>query len=219
MYLSQLRQFYWEARGLGIDIVGAANDTPETNKELRERLDLPFTLLSDPEGEIAKLYGAFHKDEPSGRNIARVSVFLIEQADAGGRIAWEYVGPTARHRVALSRLSEEIQTFMGHTRQVVSVVVPSPWQVERTIREFQNPPLGLYRTPPAEELNESVVLVYRDYTRELAMLSHAEVHRLANEGWRLVNAVPEFEGDVAIGQRHVFERDNSRSVSNQEDSP
>lgn len=206
MYLSQLRQFYWEARGLGVDIVGVANDTPETNKELRERLDLPFTLLSDPEAEVARLYGAFHENEPGGRNIALVSVFIIEQADAGGRIAWEYVGPTARHRVALSRLSEEIQTFMGHTQQVVSVIVPSPWQVERTIREFQTPPLGLYRTPPPEDLNESGVLVYRDYSRELAMLSHAEVHRLARDGWRLVAVTPEFEGDIAIGQRHTFER-------------
>jgi alkyl hydroperoxide reductase subunit AhpC len=206
VYLSQLRQFYWEARGLGIDIVGAANDTPETNKELRERLDLPFTLLSDPDAEIAKAYGALHENEPGGRNIARVSVFLIEQAEVGGKIAWEYVGPTARHRVALSRLSEEIQTFMGHTRQVVSVVVPSAWQVERTIREFQNPPLGLYRTPPPEELNEPGVLVYRDYSRELAMLSHAEVHRLAEAGWRLVTVTPEMEGTVAIGQRYTFER-------------
>lgn len=206
MYLSQLRQFYWEARGLGIDIVGAANDTPETNRELRERLDLPFTLLSDPEAEIARLYGAFHENEPGNRNIARVAVFMIEQAEAGGRIAWEYVGLTARHRVALSRLSEEIQGFMGHTRQVVAVIVPSPWQVERTIRAFQDPPLGLYRTPPPGELHEPGVLVYRDYSRELAMLSQAEVHRLANDGWRLVSVSPEFEGDIAVGQRHVFER-------------
>ena len=47
MYLSQLRQSYWELRGLGVELVAAANDTPETNRELRERLDLPFTLLSD----------------------------------------------------------------------------------------------------------------------------------------------------------------------------
>ncbi|HUG17197.1 MAG TPA: redoxin domain-containing protein [Thermomicrobiales bacterium] len=199
-----MRQLYWEIRGLGADLVGAANDTPETNEELRQRLDLPFTLLSDENADVARTYGAFHEDEPRGRSIARVSVFLIRAADDGGTIAWEYVGPTERHRVALSRLSEEIQTMMGVSRQTVSVVVPSPWQVERTIAGFQDPPLGLYRTP--EDLNEPGVLVYRDYQRELAMLSHAEMHRLAKEGWTLAAVSPEGEGELAIGQRYVFQR-------------
>jgi hypothetical protein len=199
-----LRQLYWEIRGLGVDLVGAANDTPETNEAIRQRLDLPFTLLSDENADVARAYGAYHEDEPRGRDIARVSVFLIQSADAGGTIAWEYVGPTARHRVALSRLSEEIQNMMGLERQSVSVMVPSPWQVESTIAAFQDPPLGLYRTP--DDLNEPGVLVYRDYARELAMLSHAEVHRLSNEGWSLVSVSPEMEGDIAIGQRYVFQR-------------
>jgi hypothetical protein len=202
-----LRQLYWEIRGLGVNLVGAANDTPETNEELRQRLDLPFTLLSDENADVAKLYGAFHENEPRDRSIALVSVFLIQTADAGGTIAWEYVGPTARHRVALSRLSEEIQTMMGLKQQTVSVIVPSPWQVERTIAGFQEPPLGLYRTP--EDLNEPGVLVYRDYVRELAMLSHAEVHRLSNEGWTLSAISPEMEGEIAVGQRYVFQRTRS----------
>lgn len=199
-----MRQLYWEIRGLGVDLVGAANDTPETNEDLRQRLDLPFSLLSDENAEVAKLYGAFHENEPGERSIARVSVFLVHAASDGGTIAWEYVGPTARHRVALSRLSEEIQTMMGLTHQTVTVVVPNSWQIERTIAGFQEPPLGLYRTP--EDLNEPGVLVYRDYYRELAMLSHAEVHRLANEGWTLVAVTPETEGDLTIGQRYVFQR-------------
>lgn len=201
-----MRQFYWELRGLGIDLVAAANDTPETNRELRERLDLPFMLLSDENAEVAKAYRAFHENEPQGRQIARIGFFFIEQANSGGRIGWEYAGPTSRHRLALSRLSEEAQTFVGLTRQVVSVLVPFPSQVERTIANFQNPPLGLYRTPPQEDLNEPGVLTYRDYTRELAMLSHAEVNRLADQGWRLVAVSPEFEGGTGVGQRYVFER-------------
>lgn len=184
--------------------MGVANDTPETNESLRQRLDLPFTLLSDPEAEVAKTYGAFHDNEPQGRNIARVAVFLIDAAESGGKIAWEYVGPTARHRVALSRLSEEVQNMMGMTSQVVSVIVPSSWHLEQTIAGFQDPPLGLYRTP--DDLNEPGVLVYRDYQRELGMLSHAEVHRLANEGWSLISVSPESEGTNAIGQRYVFHR-------------
>jgi hypothetical protein len=198
-----LRQFYWELRGLGIELVAAANDTPETNAALRARYDLPFTILSDEDAAVAKAYGALHEDEPQGRSIARVSVFFIEQAEAGGRIAWEYVGPTARHRVALSRLSEEAQRLQGFRTLTVGVVVPSTWHLERTIAGFQSPPLGIYTTP--DDLNEPGVLVYRDYMRELAMLSHAEVNRLANEGWTLVAVTPESEGPAIIGQRYVFQ--------------
>src|SRR5262245_30313104 len=105
-------------------------------------------LLSDEEARVASAYGAFHSDEPRGRSIARYAVFLIADAAGDGRILWEYVAPTNRHRVALSRLSEEMQNAQGRTRQVVSVVVPSEWQVERSIAALQEPPLGLYRTPP-----------------------------------------------------------------------
>lgn len=204
MYLSQLRQFYWEARGLGVELVGAANDTPETNKELRERLDLPFMLLADEGAGVAKTYGTYHENEPRERDISYVSVFLIDSAANGGKVLWEHVANTARHRVAMSRLSEEIQTGTGRTHQVVNVVVPSPAEVERTIAGFQDPPLGLYRTP--EDLNESGVGVYREYTQQLAMLSHGEVARLAEEGWRLVTVTPEHEGSIVTGQRYVFER-------------
>jgi hypothetical protein len=198
-----LRQHYWELRGLGIDLVAAANDTPETNRDLRERFDLPFSILSDENAEVSRAYGAFHENEPQGRSISRVAMYLIHGAEQGGTIGWEYVGPTSRHRLAPSRLIEEVQTFLGIEHQVVSVIVPSAWHVETTIAGFQDPPLGLYRTPGEVQ---SGVMVYRDYTRELAMQSHGEVHRLASEGWRLVAVSPEMEGSTAIGQRYVFER-------------
>jgi hypothetical protein len=202
-----LRQHYWEFRGLGIDFVAAANDTPETNRDLRERLDLPFSILSDEDAGVSAAYGAFHENEPQGRSISRVSMFLIRAAADGGTIGWEYVGPTSRHRLAPSRLIEEIQTFMGVNHQVTSVVVPSAWHIDRMIESFQDPPLGLYRTPDQVQPG---VMVYRDYTRELAMQAHGEIHRLADEGWRLVSVSPEMEGAAAIGQRYVFERSVAR---------
>jgi hypothetical protein len=103
----------------------------------------------------------------------------------------------------MSRLSEEIQSGTGRRHQVVSVVVPSAWEVERRIAAFQSPPVGLYRTP---ETLESGVGVYREYTQQLAMQAHGEVARLAEEGWRLVAVTPESDGQNAIGQRFVFER-------------
>ena len=72
---------------------------------------------------------------------------------------------------------------------------------------FQDPPLGLYRTP--EDLHEPGVGVYREYTQQLAMLSHGEVVRLAEEGWRLVAVTPEYEGSIVTGQRYDFEKENT----------
>lgn len=200
-----MRQHYWELRGLGIDLIAAANDTPGTNLDLRERYDLPFTILSDEDGKVAEAYGALHENEPRGRRIARVSMFLITPAGQGATIAWEYVGPTSRHRVAPSRLSQEVQTYLGFARQTVSVVVPSAWRVEQVIAGFQDPPLGLFTTP--EDLNEPGVLVYRDYMRELAMQAHGEVFRLQSAGWTLAAITPEMEGEIGVGQRYVFTRD------------
>lgn len=189
---------------MGVEVIGAANDTPETNKATRERYDLPFMLLSDENARVAEAYGALHHNEPRDRRISLVSVFLIESAEHGGRVAWQYIGPTARNRVAFSRLSEEIQNMLGRKHQIVSVVVPSQWEMDRMIADFQDPPLGVYNTP--EDLNEPGVLVYRDYTKELVMQSHAEVQRLTEEGWRLAAVSPEYEGSIATGQRYVFER-------------
>lgn len=199
-----MRQSYWEIRALGVDVAAAANDTPETNKQLRERYDLPFSLLSDEGAAVAKLYHAYHENEPRQRDIALVSLFLIDRAEVGGTVLWEYVGPSSRYRLAPSRIMEELQTALGRTRQIVNVVVPSRWQVERTIAAFQDPPLGIYRTP--DWIDDRAVITYRDYTRELAMQAHAEVHRLTEAGWTLLAVSPEYEGDVVIGQRYVFRR-------------
>jgi hypothetical protein len=196
-----LRQLYWDIRGLGVELVAAANDTPETNEDLRQTLDLPFTILADEGAEIARAYRAFHENEPRGRSIALISFFLIGQ---DGTIGWEYVGPTSRHRVTPSRLLEEIQRFQGRERLVTQVVVPSPWRVEQTIAAFHDPPLGLYRTPA--EITERMALTWRDYARELAMQANAEVHRFIEEGWTVASVTPEFEGTVSVGQRWVLTR-------------
>lgn len=199
-----MRQSYWEIRALGVDLVAAANNTPEENRTLRERYDLPFSILSDIDAEVARAYHAFHENEPMGRNLALVSMFLISRAEDGGKVLWEYVGPSSRYRLAPSRILEELQRALGRTRLHVDVVVPSTWQLERTIAGFQDPPMGFYRTP--QEIGERYVLTYRDYTRELAMQAHAEVHRLTEEGWRLAAVSPEYEGAVVIGQRYSFDR-------------
>lgn len=203
-----MRQSYWEFRGLGVEFVAAANDTPETNRELRQKLDLPFMLLSDVDGEVARAYRAFHENEPRDRKIALTSMFLID-SDANGRIIrFENVGPTARHRVSGPRLVEEILNMRGQTDQLVSVLVNTESELERRIAERNNPPIGFYGQPPPDQL-QSGVLTEREVLGQMVMSQYEEIHRLTNNGWRLVSVTPEAVRGETIGQRYVFTRGRS----------
>jgi thioredoxin-dependent peroxiredoxin len=42
----------------GITILGISKDSPKSHKKFIEKYSLPFTLLSDSEGLVAKAYGA-----------------------------------------------------------------------------------------------------------------------------------------------------------------
>jgi peroxiredoxin Q/BCP len=42
----------------GITVLGVSKDSPKSHKKFIEKYSLPFTLLSDSEGSVAKEYGA-----------------------------------------------------------------------------------------------------------------------------------------------------------------
>lgn len=203
-----MRQSYFEFRGLGVELVAAANDTPEVNRQLREQLDLPFTLLSDVDAEVARAYHAFHENERLGRKIARSSMFLIDSSENDKTIRFEYVGPTARHRVPNSRLVEEILTLRGQEQQLLTVFVPAQSSLERQIAERNVPPLGFYRQPPQDQIGPGVLLE-REVLGQMVMGQYEEIHRLMREGWRLVTVLPEGTSDATSGYRYVFERGTS----------
>ena len=43
----------------GITVLGVSADSPESHVKFREKYNLPFTLLSDPDQKVIKEYGAF----------------------------------------------------------------------------------------------------------------------------------------------------------------
>ncbi|ALL00526.1 Thiol peroxidase [Pyrodictium delaneyi] len=63
-------------------VLGISTDPPERNRRFAEKLGLRFTLLSDPDGEIARLYGVLKQG--SKRVGAERVTFIIDQH---GRIA------------------------------------------------------------------------------------------------------------------------------------
>lgn len=44
-------------RDAGAEVIGISSDSPETLKRFAEKFRLPFVLLSDPGGEVRRLYG------------------------------------------------------------------------------------------------------------------------------------------------------------------
>jgi hypothetical protein len=198
-----LRQHYWEIRSLGVEFVAVANEEPANHAEWRERLDLPFQLLSDPDSEFARAMHVFHEHEPKGRLIARPAMFLIDTHANGNTILWEHVSPTSRHRVEPSRIMEELLSALDYRRQVVTVIVPTSGEVEHRIAALQDPPLGLYTTPAEVQPG---VLIQRDFMHQLAMAANAEIHRLYADGWSLEAVSTEFDGSRPVGQRYVFAR-------------
>lgn len=198
-----MRQLYWEIRGLGVELVAAANEDPKSHADLRDQLDLPFSLLCDDDAELAKALHVFHENEPKNRLIARPAMFLIDTTENDNRILWEHASPTSRHRVPPSRIMEELLTVLGYQHQIVNVVVPSEGELTRLIADLQEPPLGLYRTP---NRLTSAARVQREFMEELAMAAHSEIHRLSNHGWQLATVAPEYDGPRPVGQRYVFQR-------------
>jgi peroxiredoxin len=70
----------------GVRVVAISVDSPQTNRDHREKLGLTFPLLSDESGEVSRRYDLFHAaGGPSKSAIARPAEFLV---DSTGKVRW-----------------------------------------------------------------------------------------------------------------------------------
>ena len=69
----------------GLDIIGGSPDQPEQLQKFREQESLGITLVSDPDKDVLKAYGAFGPKKLYGKEVVGVirSTFIV---DAEGRI-------------------------------------------------------------------------------------------------------------------------------------
>jgi peroxiredoxin len=65
-----------ELEGRGVQLAGISVDPPSHNARMVGKLQLPFPLLSDPEGELARLFGLW--DAEGG--VALPSVVVVDQS-------------------------------------------------------------------------------------------------------------------------------------------
>ena len=75
-----------EFDGAGAVVVGVSPDSVESHDRFKQKYDLPFRLLSDPDHKVAEAYGVWVEKSMYGRKYMGIerSTFLI---DEDGRIA------------------------------------------------------------------------------------------------------------------------------------
>jgi len=90
------------------DVWGVSKDSAASHRRFREKFDLPFTLLSDPDREVIDRYGAWGEKTALGRTYMGIirSTFLI---DPDGRIVrtWPKVKADGHPAEVLKALGEE----------------------------------------------------------------------------------------------------------------
>ena len=55
-----LRDNYSDIKKLNANVIGISIDSSDSHKDFKEKYNLPFMLLSDPDGKTAKKYGALN---------------------------------------------------------------------------------------------------------------------------------------------------------------
>jgi len=86
-----LRDSFASLHGKNLQILGVSRDTPEAQKKFQEQNHLPFTLIADKDGKVAKAFGV-----PGfmGLPVSSRQSFIIK----GGKVVWESLhAKTAEH--------------------------------------------------------------------------------------------------------------------------
>ena len=84
---------------LGVSVVGISSDSLESHQKFRSKHDLPFVLLSDPDLQVARLYGC------KGALGMKRAVFLVDEK---GMVRYAHVEALALFRRRADELLEAI---------------------------------------------------------------------------------------------------------------
>ena len=101
-----IRDSWGEFERRGAVVLGVSADSVASHQRFKAKYHLPFTLLADPEHEVAVLYGVWQPKRFAGKSFLGIvrSTFLI---DAEGKVArvWTKVDPAKHTGWLLAELS------------------------------------------------------------------------------------------------------------------
>jgi len=77
----EFRDIAKELEKEGAIILGVSKDSVKSHQKFKQKHELPFTLLSDPEGKVLDLYGVWKKKSLYGRTFMGTerTTFLIDE--------------------------------------------------------------------------------------------------------------------------------------------
>src|SRR5919202_135607 len=104
--MCSVRDNWEEYRATGAEVVGVSTDTEESHRRFAENRRLPLRLLSDPKGEVSRLYGA--ASWLPGRSARAVAV-----VDARGVVRHLKVQPLSIFRPRDEEIIEAIRAAGG----------------------------------------------------------------------------------------------------------
>jgi peroxiredoxin Q/BCP len=81
----EIRDVYREFQARGAVVLGVSRDDSESHRAFREKYNLPFTLLSDPDHEVSEAYDVWGERKNYGKTYMGInrSTFVI---DADGNV-------------------------------------------------------------------------------------------------------------------------------------
>jgi len=99
--------------GLGVAVLGVSRDGLESHRKFKEKHDLNFPLLSDPDAAVHKLYGVWRERKMYGRTSMGVerTTFIIGE---DGRI--EKIFPKVKVAGHVEQVREFLDRRMGLAR-------------------------------------------------------------------------------------------------------
>jgi peroxiredoxin Q/BCP len=82
----EIRDAWSDFEAQGAVVLGVSPDSVSSHERFRTKYDLPFTLLADPEHDVAELYGVWVEQSMAGKQYTGIerSTFVI---DADGNVA------------------------------------------------------------------------------------------------------------------------------------
>ena len=108
---------------MGITVLGVSMDNVKSHKELADNYHLPFTLLSDPEGQVARAYGSSSSYGPL--KFAKRHTFIV---DPEGRLAKIYrqVNPKTHSDQVIADLKTLVQRSLNNRQKRVDEISQCP---------------------------------------------------------------------------------------------
>lgn len=96
-----LRDSFDGLKARGVQILGVSEDKPEAQKKFREKYHLPFVLVADADGAVAKAFGV-----PTFLGFAKRQSFLVKD----GKIVWRDLSVSpGKHVAEVNKALDELK--------------------------------------------------------------------------------------------------------------